>query len=207
LCALSKTAFWDGQLGKAVSLARRGYECCPRNSTRILLACQEADAAAVPQGREAIGRARQAFDDVRLDDDLGGVFACGAVRLANYSASYHLNAGEPRAALSAADNAIPVRGELIGYGTWSQLRIIAATASLAGSDLEGAADRLGPVLELPPEQRFATLTARLGTLAPVLTGGRYRNDPDAGVLAGRIRAYCDEASGALALPAGEEIPE
>ncbi|HEY6310701.1 MAG TPA: hypothetical protein VIY52_07825 [Streptosporangiaceae bacterium] len=206
LCALSKTAFWDGHLSRAGALARRGYERCPPNTTRVLLACQEADAASATEAQHAIGRARDARDEANTDDDLGGIFACGSVRLANYSAGVHLKTGEPDAALRAVDAAYPLPGEEIGYGTWGQLQISAGIAWLVKGDLDGTADRLSPVLALPAGQRLATLTGRLATLTPALTEGRYRTDRGASTLAGQISAYCDEAAGAmrLASPTGEE---
>jgi hypothetical protein len=206
LCALSKTAFWDGHLGRAGALARRGYERCPPNSTRVLLACQEADAASATEVQHAIGRARDAREEARTDDDLGGIFVCGGVRLANYSAGVYLKTGEPDAALRAVDAACPLPGEEVGYGTWGQLQICAGIAWMAKGDLDGTADRLGPVLALPANRRLATLTGRLSALAPALTEGRYRTDPGASTLAGQISAYCDEGAGAmrLALQAGEE---
>ncbi len=206
LCALSKTAYWDGHAGRAAALARRGYEMCPPNSTRILLACQEADAASAPDAASAIGRARQAREDAAVDDDLAGIFSCGDVRLANYAASTYLKTGDPDAALRATDSARPLPGEGVGYGTWGQVHISAGVAWLMKDAPDGTADRLEPVLALPPARRLATLTARLGTLTPALTEGRYRSDPGARALAGQISAYCDEAAGAmrLALPAGEE---
>jgi hypothetical protein len=206
LCALSKTAYWDGHVGRAAALARRGYEVCPPNSTRILLACQEADAAAAPDARNAINRARQAREDAAVDDDLGGIFSCGDVRLANYAASTYLKTADADTALSVADSARPLPGEGVGYGTWGQLHISAGIAWLMKDEPDGTAERLGPVLALPPGRRLATLTGRLSTLTPALTEGRYRSDPGARTLAGQISAYCDEAAGAmrLALPAGEE---
>jgi hypothetical protein len=206
LCALSKTAYWDGHASRAAALARRGYEVCPPNTTRILLACQEADAASAPDARIAIDRARQAREDTAVDDDLAGIFSCGDVRLANYAASTYLKTDEPDSALRAADAARPRPGEGVGYGTWGQLHISAGIAYLMRDEPDGTADRLEPVLALPPGRRLATLTGRLSTLTPALTGGRYRSDPGARALAGQISAYCDEAAGAmrLALPAGEE---
>lgn len=207
LAALSKTAFWDGNMGRAGVLARRGFERCPPNSTRVLLACQEADAAPPAEAREAIGRARAARDEVSADDDLGGIFSCGGVRLANYATGFHLKAGEPDGAIRAADDACPVPGEAVGYGTWSQLSISAGIAWLAKGDPGGTAERLEPVLALPAGRRLATLTTRLGTVTSALTSGRYRGDRGAASLAGQISAYCDEAAGALrlALPRGEEM--
>lgn len=134
LCALSKTAFWDGNTGRAAALARRGYERCPPNATRVLLACQESDAAAPPEARDAIDRARRARDEAAADDDLGGIFSCGGVRLANYAASAHLKAADADTALQAVDSARQQPGEGVGYGTWGQLQISAGIAWPAGEE-------------------------------------------------------------------------
>jgi Helix-turn-helix domain len=206
LCAMSKTVFWDGQRSRAGDLARRGYECCPRNSTRVLLACQEADAAPLPAAHEAIDRAKRAREEIIMDDDLAGVFAGGQVRLANYLMGIYLRAGDLDAVLEMADNAsISNPVEQVGYGTWGQIHIGAGIAHLRAGELEGAIERLGPVLALPTSQRLTTLTGRLSTLAPALSTSPYSNQPKALGLAEHIRAYCSEAARAreLALPAPE----
>jgi hypothetical protein len=203
-CALSKTAYWDGHTVRAATLARQGFECCPPNTTRVLLACQETDALPLPQATDAIGRARNALEDVRADDDLAGLFSAGAVRLANYTSGYCLKAGQPSAALHTAEAAVPLAGEQVGYGTWGQLHIGAAIGAVQSRMLDEAAVQLEPVLGLPAGQRLATLTGRLGVLSRTLTSGAYRSDPSASVLADEIRAYCDAGADKLALEAGEE---
>jgi len=203
LCAMSKAAYWDGQLGRAAMYARQGYERCPPNTTRVLLACQESDAQPPPAAREAISRARRALDDATADDDLGGLFAAGTTRLANYTVSFSLKAGSPAGALDAA--AIPgLPGEQVGYGTRCQMAIGAATAHLLGGELDGAAEAVAPVLVLPAEQRYATLAERLSELAGALSRGRYRAAPVASVLSEQIRDWCGTGAGPAALPPGTE---
>lgn len=80
----------------------------------INVACQEADTASVTEARHAIGRARDTPEEAYTDDDLGGIFACGGVRLANYSAGVFLKTGKPDAALQAADAAYPAAGQGVG---------------------------------------------------------------------------------------------
>ncbi len=204
-CALSKTAFWDGRPRRAAEFARRGYDCAPANSTRALLACQEADAAGhLPLADDAIRRACAAQDELTLDDDLGGVFACGQVRTANYSIGVHLRNGEPVRALETARDAMTSDGGAeVGYGTWGQIQIGAAIAHLRISELDGAAEQLAQVLALPPDQRLATLTGRLRQVAPALRRGPYASEPRASGLAEHIRAFCLDAATVRALPAGE----
>lgn len=206
LCALSKTAFWDGRRAKARDLARRGYECSPANSTRVLLACQEADASDQPGARDAMGRAVRAHEEIVRADDLAGVFACGEVRLANYLMGVYLQAGDLGAVLEVADGAVASEsGELVGYGTRGQIQIGAGIAHLRAAELEGAAEQFAPVLALPLDQRLATLTGRLGTVVPMLSAPLYGQDRRASGLAEQIGAYCREAASAraLALPGGQ----
>jgi transcriptional regulator with XRE-family HTH domain len=135
LCALSKTAFWAGQRPKARDLARQGYDDCPPTSTRVLLACQEADASDLPAAHEAIGRAVSAAGEITQEDALGGLFGCGQVRLANYLMGIYLRAGESSAALKAAAHAAECGpGEQVGYGTWAQISIGAGIAYLRGGN-------------------------------------------------------------------------
>jgi transcriptional regulator with XRE-family HTH domain len=203
-CTLSKTAFWDGRLRRAAEFAREGYNCAPANSTRALLACQEADATDVPFALDAIQRARRAQDEITRDDDLSGVFACGQVRTANYSIDIHLRNGDPASAIDAADTAaVWGAGEEIGYGTRGQIQIGAALALLATHELDGAAERLLGVLNLPPDQRLATLTGRLREVAPALRRDPYATDRQASDLADHIRVFCQEAVTVRALPAGD----
>jgi transcriptional regulator with XRE-family HTH domain len=200
-CALSKTAYWDRRPRRAADYARRGYDCAPANSTRALLACQEGDASELPIAIDAIRRAWEAQNELRADDDLPGIFSCGRVRTANYTIGVHLRAGEPGRALETAIEAATAgAGEDIGYGTWGQIQIGAAIAYLGTSELDGAAEQLTQVLALPPDQRLATLTGRLRTVAPSLRSGPYANEPRASGLAENIRAYCQDAVTARALP-------
>lgn len=202
-CALSKTAYWDGQLKRAAEYARRGYDCSPANSTRALLACQEADASELPTAVEAIQRAWDALSEAVSDDFPAGVFSCGHVRAGNYSVGIHLRSGDPARALEAADDAAAWgNGEEVGYGTWGQIQIGAAVAHLGARELEGAAEQLGHVLLLPPDQRLATLTGRLRQVAPALRRGRYVTEPKAAGLAEHIRVFCQEAVTVRALAAG-----
>lgn len=206
LCALSKTAFWDGQRAKAGDFARRGFECSPRNSTRVLLACQEADAADLPAAQDGMGRAVRARDEVIRADDLGGMFECGQVRLANYLMGVHLRAGELSAVLDTANVAVSETSELVGYGTRCQIQIGAGLAYLRTGEMEGAGEQFAPVLALPVDRRLATLTGRLGTVVPMLALPPYGRDRKAAGLAEQIDTYCREAvsSRALAGPAGGE---
>ena len=203
-CALSKTAFWDGHLRRAAEFAREGYDCASANSTRALLACQEADATDARTALDALQRAKRAQEDITRDDDLSGVFACGQVRTANYSIGVHVRNGDLAMAIDAAETAaIWGANEEIGYGTRGQIQIGAALALIGMNELDGAAERLQVVLDLPPDQRLATLTGRLREVPPALRRGPYATDHQASDLADHIRVFCQEAVTVRALPAGD----
>ena len=138
------------------------------------------------------------------------MFGCGKARLANYLMGVHLRAGEVSAVLQVADSAAVCEpGEVVGYGTRGQIQIGAGVAYLRGRGIwEGAADRLGPVLALPVDQRLATLTDRLGAVRPpTLAAPRFGTERKAHALAENIGAYCGEAvsARARALPAGSGL--
>jgi transcriptional regulator with XRE-family HTH domain len=134
LSALSKVAFWDGRKRRAADLARHGYELCPPNSTRVPLACQEADAADVPQAREATSRAVRAYGERSCDDDLPGLFSCGIARRSCYTMTLHLRAGQPVRVLAVAAEADEAyrAGEERSYGTWAQVQMSAALTLVWG---------------------------------------------------------------------------
>jgi tetratricopeptide (TPR) repeat protein len=109
LSADSKNAYWSRRYDDAASAARRGYDHNPAGTTRVLLACQEADAhQAVGKTREAgeaLSRAEQALASIDRADELGGIFACGPARQANYAISASLRVGAVDAALQHAERA------------------------------------------------------------------------------------------------------
>jgi len=201
LCAQSKIAFFDGSLRLAAGLARQGFECCPPNSTRVLLACQEADAAAVPAAAGAIERASRACDELAAADDLGGPFSCGHARHAGYAMSLRLRYGDPAAVLAAVQTAADAigAGDECSYGTAMQLQLGAAIALLQTGEAEAAAARLAPVFGLPPARRLVTFGARLAQARVVLDGPRYRGSRPGAELAAEIDAYFSEP-GTWAVP-------
>jgi len=194
LSALSKVAFWDRQLSRASDLARRGYECCPPNSTRVLLACQEADAADVSAARESISRAVYAEDEIAADDDLGGLFSCTRTRRAAYTITLHLRSGEPEQALRAAAEADVAYcpGDGTSYGTWGQVQISAALAHLTRGDADAARERLSPVLALPAGMRLATFNGKLEQTIALLAGPLLRGSSSARDLAEQVGGYLQQ---------------
>jgi transcriptional regulator with XRE-family HTH domain/tetratricopeptide (TPR) repeat protein len=201
LCTQSKNAYWGKRYSDAAMYAKRGYECNPPGTARVLLACQEADAlqalGKIEDAQGALTRAERAQDDINGADDLGGIFGCGIARHANYSMGTLIRAGAAEQALQQAERAQTAwdAGEEWAYGTWAQVQIGSAVAHLVGRKIEGAATSLQPILSQPAERRLATLTARLHReVIPLLTNPAAVRSKAAIMLSERITDYCSEQS-------------
>jgi hypothetical protein len=79
-------------------------------------------------------------------------------------------------------------------GTWAQVRIGAAIAHLLRGQLDGTADELASVLDMPPEFRIATVTGLLADLDARLAHGLHA---DSAVTASIRRQIRDFTAGAL----------
>jgi transcriptional regulator with XRE-family HTH domain len=204
LSALSKVAFWDGNERHAADLARSGFGLCPPNSTRVLLACQEADAAALPAAQEAVTRAERAEDEITADDVLPGLYSCGPGRRAGYAMTYHLRAGQPAKVLAAGIIADQGHDDGQSYGTWAQVQINAALAHLANRSIDGAAHRLAPVLALPPHMRLATFDGKLARALVALGRPAWTGSGEARNLSAEIDAYLVDRGSTIPYPLGLE---
>jgi tetratricopeptide (TPR) repeat protein len=209
LCAQSKKAFWEKRYDDAARCAHRGYEYKPSGTARILLACQEADAlqalGRIDDAREALKLADQVRESMTHADELGGIFACGHARQANYSIATSLRAESAREALHHAERAETAwnAGEQRAYGTWAQVQVGAAIAHVIDRDVEFAASVLQPVLTQPAEQRLATVTTRLANeVASLLTSPVISKSRPAVLLHQQITDYCEEQPLLRMLPSG-----
>jgi tetratricopeptide (TPR) repeat protein len=195
LSAQSKTAKWEQRYGEAADLARRGYEHSPPIEARILLASQEANALQalgdLAGADAALTRARRARDELESVQELGSAWACPRPRQATYALQVAHGAHDPAWMLrevAAADEAWG-EGDLWVYGTWSQIRIGAGIAHAMAGEVDGAAEEVAPVLDLPPELRVVTITGRLGVVEQQLAQRRYAGTGAAVDLRDQIRDF------------------
>jgi transcriptional regulator with XRE-family HTH domain len=179
LSAQSKTARWERRYREAANLARHGYEHSPPVEARILLAGQEANALQalgdLAGADAALARAKRARDELAPGDGLSHAWACPRPRQATYALQVALGAGDHAWMLrevAAADQAWN-EGDPWVYGTWSQIRIGAGIANVMAADVEGAAEQVGPVLDLPPDLRVVTITGRIGVVERRLAQRRF----------------------------------
>jgi hypothetical protein len=211
LSAQAKSARWQGVRhghGKgqryyvlSADLARQGYECGSAGPARVLLANQEASAAAllgdVTRARQALRRAEQAADGPFAHTDSGlSAWSCPRPRQALYSLSVAIRVGDADAALRAAELADAgwATGDPWLYGVWSLIRVGAGIAHVMKGDLDGAQSQLVPVLTLPPEFRIATITGYLADMDARLKQRRFARVVGAGDLREQIRIFRAGAS-------------
>jgi hypothetical protein len=194
--AQAQIARWRHRYTDAVDLAAVGFACSPPTSLRVLLACQEANAAALAgdlkRAREALVRA----DTAHVDQAPDSAWSCPPARHALYRLSVALHSGDPEAALQEAEVAETVSrpGHPRPFGTWAHTRIAAGIAHLILGSVDGASKQIAPVLELPSDFRLATLTEHMTTMNGLLRGRPFRGAPEAAELRDRIAEFTRSAS-------------
>lgn len=176
----SKSAFWEGRIQESARLAEDGLRYSSEDTAGVLLASLGARAWArlgnADAAHAALGVAHDRRD-VAGEDEVGGLWGFSEAQQSYLAGTTHLYLQEPGEALAAAEDA--VRRFSGGdpsqrfYGAEMIALIDAATAHLQGGDIEGAQERLAPVLDLPQEQRLDTFTARLGEMREVLRRSRH----------------------------------
>ncbi|MYW05362.1 hypothetical protein [Streptomyces sp. SID3343] len=197
--ALAKTARWEGKFRDSADLARRGFECSDPSSVRILLACQEANGAALSGDRiratEALARAEVAAESVGGSGREVSAWSCPRPRQALFALSVATSFHEPEAALRAAMTAHEgwAAGDRRVATTWAQIQIGVAIAHVQQGAVDGAVEGVTPMLSLAPELRMATVTRHLANLDRRLQGRRFRRNADAIDLRARIREFGDVA--------------
>jgi hypothetical protein len=86
---------------------------------------------------------------------------------------------------------VPPRRHVIA--AWAQIRAGVAIARIRTGELDGAAEEVAPVLQLPPEFRIATVTGWLDDLRRRLGAYQYVGNPVAASLQEQIRGFTDAA--------------
>ena len=205
----SKTWFWAEQYAKSAQVAEAAAALAAPGTAAVMLACQQADAYAKlgDPGRTiaALEQADRSADTVTGPDSIGGLFSCRPGRAANYAASCRLGIDDAAGSIAAAETAFAAFNVESGYGfgTVAQTRITQAFAFGASSQWDAMAAALRPVLDLPPDRRLETLTARLTPMAGQLAAPALRTSRTVSALREEINAYC-ERSARKALPAATE---
>jgi hypothetical protein len=193
----SKLAYWDGRMQDSVRFAEAGLAYGATDSARPLLACLAARALArlgrPGDARRALARAADERAAVSRPDEVGGLFGFSEAQQNYLAGSTHLWLREPVEALRASDRAVELyrSGNPADrfYGAEMLALIDAAAACLQADELDGAAEKLAPVLELPPDRRLETFTQRLGEMRGVLVQERYSGSRAASDLRHQIEDF------------------
>lgn len=200
LSARAKTLRWQRQYAESADLAVAGYACSPATPVRVLLASQEASAAALlgdaRRAYAALARADSAADSSLASDSGRSAWSCAPPRQAMYHLVVNLRLGNPQTALRAAEmaDAAWADGDPWLYGTWAQIRIGAGIAHLMTGSVDGAAEQVGAVLAMAPQYRIATVIRHLAEMDARLRQRRFRDHAGAVSLREQIRSF---TSGAL----------
>lgn len=200
LSVRAKTERWRMQFANSAELARQGYDCSPATPIRILLASQEANAAALlgdlHRARAALLRAECAGEAVRLDSGVSA-WSCPPPRQALFALSVAIRAQDADSALAQARTADAAwaSGAARVTGTWAQVRLGAAIARIMTADLDGALAEITPVMSLAPEFRMATITGYTRQIDRRLCQRRFLRDSTAMAIRSQIRDFHAAALG------------
>jgi hypothetical protein len=195
LSVQAKTARWRMRFASSAELARRGYDCSPATPIRILLACQEANAAALlgdlRRARDALGRAEATARGPLAPDSGVSAWSCPRPRQALFALSVAIQSQDADAALRAAEMADSAwaRGDAWVAGTWTQVRLGAGIARIMKDDLDGALAEISPALTLAPEFRMATITGYTSQIDRRLQQRRFLRSDTAAEISGRVRDF------------------
>jgi hypothetical protein len=200
----SKLAYWDGRIRESAKLAEHGLQFSATDSAPVLLASLAARAWArlgyADDAHSALARAAESREQAG-PDEVGGLYGFSLAQQSYLAGSTHLYLQEPDQALREAEQAVSLyeagAPDDRFYGAEKLALIDAATAHLQAGALDGAAEKLGPVLALPSQQRLATLTQRLGDMRDALRTSRHASSPEATQMQRGIDDFRAEALGQL----------
>jgi tetratricopeptide (TPR) repeat protein len=210
----SVIAYWAGWPHEAARYAELGIGAATAatGTASVWLLAQEARVWAVlgdaDRAETAIERADQARAEVDGDelDALGGIMTFPLPRQLYYAA-------DARVWLPGADDqAARVASEAIrayeradqaerSFSDEAGARSDQALARVNSGDIDGAADALRPVLDLPPDQRIGGIVASVRRIHQALAVPDYRSVPLARDTQQEIESYT-QVSAAAALPRG-----
>lgn len=178
----SLVSYWAGRPLEAARYAHSGSEFASRarNTTAVWLPMNEARAWAAlgnaEKARNAIGKAELAWDALSIDDldELGGLCTFSRSRQLYYAADalawLPAEAEEAERYSRAAVDAYtdPTRPDW-AFGDQAGSQANLAIARIARGELEGAAEALAPVLDLPSSQRINGIIASAQRVHRALT--------------------------------------
>jgi hypothetical protein len=194
--------YWSGRLDDSVRYAQLGAEAAARSrgTAGIWLSSSEARSLAalnrLEDARAALVRATEARDRVQPDelDSLGGLCTFSRPRQLYYAADALAWGGAieandtERLALQALDAYAKAPDQDRAFGDESGTRSALAVARVSLREIDGAAEALAPVLELPPSKRIHGIVTSVEHVRTAL-GAIEEPGRDAVELAGAIEGF------------------
>jgi len=196
--------YWDGRPRESVRYSRLGAEPArlAGSTAGVWLAVSEARAWAslgnAEETRAAIDRAERAWDDASADadelDQMGGIATFTRSRQLYYAAdALSWLPGEADAGESYSDQAVGAYADETAadwaFGDAAGSRADLAVARVYRGELDGAAEALAPVLDLPPERRIRGIISSAKHVRDALVRAGRSGDRAAGDLEEEIEVF------------------
>lgn len=185
----SLVAYWAGRYAEAVRYAEAGREYATRagGTSAVWLPASAARAYAAlgnaEQAKAAITEAEDAWSRVRPDemDEMGGICTFNQPRTLYYASdALAWLPGEAtnteRYALRATQAYADPNDPAWAFGDQAGSHANLAIARVAGGDLDAAADALGPVLDLPADQRINGIVHSVRRVHQAITRAGHAHD-------------------------------
>jgi hypothetical protein len=198
----SLISYWAGRPAEAAEYAALGQSVAGnvRGTTGVWLACLSARAHALLGDGEATRTAIQQAEDARaaveLDDldGFGGIMTFPEPRQLYYVAEATVHLGQdPALGESQAEAAVAAyrtaSEDEWAFGDEAGAQTDLALARIARGEIEGAAEAVRPVLDLPIEQRNFGITSSAQRVHAALHGDGRRNGGAAADLREEIEAF------------------
>lgn len=211
----SMIAYWSGSPHEAARYVESGaeYAARTRSTAGVWLSAQAGRVWGVlghtERVAEAITSANRAREQVEPDevDTFGGIMTFTEPRQLYYEADAHVwLPGREREAASAAQEAIAAYEQadesVASYSDEAGARADLALARVHLHDLDGAAEALAEVLDLPPEQRIGGVVASTRRIHSALSAPGFQGGRLAGGLQQQIEVFAGMPAQA-ALPRGQ----
>ncbi|MFH9500572.1 helix-turn-helix domain-containing protein [Streptomyces globisporus] len=196
----SLIARFQGDYGRALDFVRDGYQWVGsgHGTGEARLRCGEAQCLAnlgdSKAANNALDSAELARDRMRRGDSLEGLFGFSQAKQSYYASSslIWLQGGHD-AERAAREASAAIELWQTGPGAERSLdderlaHIYLATARVQLDDVEGAAEAIGPILALPPEDQISWIVKRADRLAGMLAAPRYAQNRTAIETVGLIK--------------------
>ncbi len=206
----SLISYWAGRPGEAADYAALGQGTIDdvRGTTSVWLACLSARAHSLlgngEATRTAIQRAEEARETVEPDDldAFGGIMTFPLPRQLYYVAEATVQLGED-AALGEIQSEVAVTAyrnateDEWAFGDQAGAQTDLALARITRGEIEGAAEAVRPVLDLPVEQRNFGIVSSAQRVHAALRGDDRRNGGAAAGLRQEIEAFTAIPTSAL----------